>query len=86
MVEGTIIGWIGMVFGVGLALAACTGLKWFGARLPPDVYYIDRLPVNVDLVDYAIIAIAAVFISAVSTIYPAYSASRLSPIEGLHHE
>ena len=70
----------------GYQQASFTGLKWFGARLPPDVYYIDRLPVNVDLVDYAIIAIAAVFISAVSTIYPAYSASRLSPIEGLHHE
>lgn len=84
--EGVIIGAIGTVFGVALALAACTGLKWFGARLPPEVYYIDRLPVNVDVIDYLRIAAAALAICTLSTVYPAYTASRLNPIEGLHHE
>ena len=71
---------------VALALAACTGLSWFGARLPPEVYYIDRLPVNVDVFEYLRVASAALVICTISTIYPAYSASRLSPIDGLHHE
>ena len=39
------------------ALAACTGLSWFGVRLDPEVYYIDRLPVNVDAKDYAFVAL-----------------------------
>ncbi len=86
MAEGVIIGGIGTVFGVALALAACTGLSWFGARLPPEVYYIDRLPVNVDVFEYLRVASAALVICTISTIYPAYSASRLSPIDGLHHE
>ncbi|HTJ85421.1 MAG TPA: ABC transporter permease [Polyangiaceae bacterium] len=86
MAEGVIIGAIGTVFGVALALAACTGLKWFGARLPPEVYYIDRLPVNVDVMEYLRVALAALVICTGSTIYPAWTASRLNPIEGLHHE
>ena len=47
-----IIGGIGTAFGVTTGLALCTGLKWFGVRLNPEVYYIDRLPINVDPIDF----------------------------------
>jgi len=86
VLEGIIIGAIGTGFGVGIALAASTGLKWFGARLPPEVYYIDRLPVNVDLGDYGLVALCAMAICTVSTLYPAYAASRISPVDGLRYE
>ncbi len=86
MLEGIIIGAIGTVFGVGTALASCTGLMWFGVRLDPEVYYIDRLPVNVDLKDYGLVALAAMVICTLSTIYPALAASKLSPVDGLRHE
>ncbi|MBK6515046.1 MAG: ABC transporter permease [Polyangiaceae bacterium] len=86
ILEGMIIGAIGTLFGVGIALAASTGLKWFGARLPPEVYYIDRLPVNVDLADYGLVALSAMLICTVSTLYPAYAASRISPVDGLRYE
>lgn len=86
MLEGVIIGGIGTVFGVGTALAACTGLSWFGVRLDPDVYYIDRLPVNVNASDYAMVAVAAFLICTIATIYPAHAASKLSPVDGLRYE
>ncbi|MFT3766191.1 MAG: ABC transporter permease [Minicystis sp.] len=86
MLEGVIIGAIGTIFGVGTALASCTGLMWFGVRLDPDVYYIDRLPVNVNAADYAMVAIAAMVICTASTIYPAYAASKLRPVDGLRWE
>jgi lipoprotein-releasing system permease protein len=86
MLEGVIIGAIGTIFGVGTALATCTGLMWFGVRLDPDVYYIDRLPVNVNAADYAMVAIAAMFICTASTIYPAFAASKLRPVDGLRWE
>ena len=54
------------------ALAACTGLSWFGVRLDPEVYYIDRLPVNVNAGDYVDgRARGARSICTLSTIYPA---------------
>jgi len=86
MLEGIIIGAIGTVFGVMVALSTCTGLKWFGVRLNPEVYYIDRLPVNVDLKDYGLVALASMLICTVSTVYPALAASRSSPVEGLRHD
>ena len=86
MLEGVIIGGIGTVFGVGIALAACTGLSWFGVRLDPEVYYIDRLPVNVNGGDYAMVAVAAMLICTISTIYPAFAASELRPVDGLRWE
>ena len=86
MLEGMIIGGIGTIFGVGTALATCTGLSWFGVRLDPEVYYIDRLPVNVNAGDYAMVAVAAMIICTISTIYPAFAASELRPVEGLRWE
>ena len=86
MFEGVVIGGIGTLFGVGTALAACTGLAWFGVRLDPEVYYIDRLPVNVNAGDYGMVALASLLICTISTIYPAWAASELRPVEGLRWE
>ena len=65
------------------ALALCTGLSWFGLRLDPDVYYIDRLPMNVNAGDFATVALAALIICTLSTLYPAKAASELRPVDGL---
>jgi lysyl-tRNA synthetase len=86
MLEGVIIGGIGTVFGVGTALAACSGLARFGVRLDPEVYYIDRLPVNVNGSDYAMVALASLVICTIATLYPARAASKLSPVDGLRYE
>jgi lipoprotein-releasing system permease protein len=86
MSEGIMIGAIGTVFGVVTGLATTLGLLWFGVRLDPDVYYVDRLPINVDAVDYTVVAIAALVITTLATIYPALAASRLRPVEGIRYE
>lgn len=86
MFEGMIIGTIGTAFGVTMSLALCLGLKWFGLPLNPEVYYIDRLPINVDAVDFLMVTLAALTICTLSTIYPAKAASRIRPVDGLRHE
>ena len=86
MIEGMIIGGIGTVFGVVTGLATCTGLSWFGLRLDPEVYYIDRLPISVNGWDFLTVAGAALTICTLSTLYPAYAASRLRPVDGLRYE
>ena len=69
---------------VGLTLA--NELARHGVRLDPEVYYIDRLPVAVNPSDYLAVALAAVLICTISTVYPARAASALRPVEGLRYE
>jgi lipoprotein-releasing system permease protein len=86
MTEGLVIGGIGTAFGVATGLAQCAGLGAFGLRLPPEVYYIDRLPVHVSGWDFLAVAASAMLICTLATIYPAYMASKLRPVDGLRYE
>lgn len=86
MGEGLLIGGIGTLFGVVMGLTLCISLPWYGMRLDPDVYYVDRLPINVDPVDYALVAVCSLGITILATIYPALAASRLRPVDGIRYE
>jgi len=86
MLEGLIIGAIGTAFGVVIGWALAMGLKSSGFQLSTDVYYVDRLPIAVNPSDYALVAVAALVITTISTIYPATAASRLRPVDGLRWE
>ena len=86
MLEGIVIGTIGTVFGVLTGIALAVGLSLYGMRIDPDVYYIDRLPIKVDWTDWVLVSISALFICTIATIYPAYAASALRPVESLRNE
>ncbi len=86
MLEGVIIGAIGTIFGVATGVALTVGTKSFGVRLPQDIYYVDRLPVNIDPMDFLLVAICSMLITTLATIYPALAASRLRPVEGIRYE
>jgi lipoprotein-releasing system permease protein len=86
MTEGMIIGAIGTVFGVITGWILCQGLLWFGVRLDPEVYYVDRLPIEVDPLEYLLVGVSALVITMLATVYPALAASRLRPVEGIRYE
>jgi lipoprotein-releasing system permease protein len=86
MTEGIIIGAIGTALGVSTAISVCSGLAWFGLRLDPDVYYIDRLPVNVSGWDFLAVTLVAITICTVFAIFPARGAAQLRPVDGLRYE
>jgi lipoprotein-releasing system permease protein len=86
MLEGSVIGFMGTSFGVITGWVMCEGLKRFGVRLDPEVYYVDRLPIEVNPMDYGMIALFALAITVLATLYPAYSASRLRPVDGIRYE
>jgi lipoprotein-releasing system permease protein len=86
VLEGAMIGAIGTAFGVATGVSFCLGLSWYGLRLDPDVYYIDRLPIAISWPDYGMVAICAMAICTIATLYPAHAASRLHPVQGLRYE
>jgi len=86
MMEGMIIGVIGTIFGVITGWAAAKGIQSYGVRLSPEVYYVDRLPIEVNWSDYVLVALAAFAITTLATVYPARAASRLRPVDGIRYE
>jgi len=86
IVQGFFIGLIGTIVGVLHGLGACALGKRFGLPLNPDVYYIDKLPIHIDFGSIFAVFVAGILISVVATIYPAYVASRLKPVDGLRYE
>ncbi|MFW6005150.1 MAG: lipoprotein-releasing ABC transporter permease subunit [Desulfonatronovibrionaceae bacterium] len=82
-----------MIGGLGTALGFAAGLflswllkKYQFIQLPPDVYYLDHLPVLHQTPDLIIIAAAALLLCFLATIYPSRKASNLNPAEALRYD
>jgi lipoprotein-releasing system permease protein len=81
--QGFFIGLVGTSLGLALGLGACWLGMTYGVPLDPDVYYIDKLPIQVEPWSVVIVGFAGVAISVVATIYPAFIAARMRPVKGL---
>ncbi|HUL36469.1 MAG TPA: lipoprotein-releasing ABC transporter permease subunit [Thermodesulfobacteriota bacterium] len=95
VIEGGVIGVIGTIFGAILGIGAAFNLEkitgfvenLFGFKiLSSDVYYIDKLPSQVNPMDVVMIVATAILISLLATLYPAWRASKLDPAEALRYE
>lgn len=86
MMEGAAIGLVGTVVGTLAGLGGCWVLDRYQYPLETDVYYLDTLPVVVDPWAVVTIAVGAFVICFLCTIYPAWRASSLDPVEALRYE
>lgn len=95
MVQGTVIGSIGTliggVLGVIVALNVTGWMAWLervsGTHVfSSDVYYINNLPSDLQVGDVLLICGAALLMSFLATLYPAWRASRTQPAEALRYD
>jgi lipoprotein-releasing system permease protein len=86
MLEGLLIGLVGTTIGTCLGLAGCEALRHYEFPLDTDVYYVDTLPVVVHYETVGVVAVVAVLICFLATLYPATIAARIRPVDGLRYE
>jgi lipoprotein-releasing system permease protein len=92
---GMIIGTIGTFLGVGLGALFASNIdvirqavEHFSgiALFDPAIYFLYNLPSVVQISDIVYIAVLSLSLSLLATLYPAYRASRLNPVEAMRYE
>jgi lipoprotein-releasing system permease protein len=94
-VQGAAIGWAGVILGVVLGVVVAINVpviapaieRLLGFQIMPgDVYYVTRIPSELDWAHVATIGIAAFILTSLATLYPARRAARINPAVALRYE
>lgn len=94
-VQGAMIGWAGVLIGVLLGIVIALNVpvimpfieRLFGFQvMPGDVYYVTRIPSELEWRDVAVIATAAFVLTSLATLYPSRRAALVNPAAALRYE
>lgn len=95
VIQGCIVGLIGVLLGTGLGLAISCNLDvivpaiehLFGVEfLPREIYFISQMPSDPRASDIVPIAVVSFLASLLATLYPSWRAARTHPAQALRHE
>lgn len=95
LITGASIGVVGTIAGLLIGIVFCWRIEsirqfvqWLTGTtlMDPTVYYLTRLPADIDIGETAFIVAMAFALSLLATLYPSWRASRLDPVEALRYE
>lgn len=87
LIEGIFLGSVGIVCGVILGMLACFAGNYFRIiNLPSEIYSLSYVPLNPDLSDVLLTVGIAFILILAATIYPAWRAARIKPLENLRNQ
>jgi lipoprotein-releasing system permease protein len=95
MLTGASVGIFGTIAGSVLGISFAVNIESIrqfiqgltGTELFPDeVYFLSKLPAQIDWTEVIVVIVMAISLSILATIYPAWRASRLDPVEALRYE
>ena len=95
LITGASIGVVGTIAGLILGVVFCWNIEniknfvsWItGATVfDPNIYYLTRLPAEIDVRETTGIVLMALVLSVLATLYPSWKASKLDPVEALRYE
>jgi lipoprotein-releasing system permease protein len=87
LLQGTLVGLIGTSLGLvaGFLVSYVLG-RYKLLHLPGEIYFIDTLPVKIEWTDFVFVAVAATLTCFVASLYPAWKAARLAPVDAIRYE
>ncbi len=86
LIEGMILGVIGISLGVIISLGILWYLKNYSIAEITSIYYLTKIPVEISLKEIGVIVGINFGLIFLSSIFPAFRASKLEPMEALRHE
>ncbi len=95
LITGASIGIVGTIAGLILGVIFCWNIEsiknfvsWVSGTtvFDPSIYYLTRLPAEIDFNETAGIVVMALALSVLATLYPSWRASRMDPVEALRYE